>query len=62
VSRWSGAFPQYRPHHAQHVAAAEASLPPGLTLAGASYHGIGVPACIRSAHQAATRLSEHLLR
>ena len=60
VSRWHGAFPQYRPHHAARVAAAEAALPPGLALAGASYHGIGVPACIRSAQQAAAALSMHL--
>ncbi len=60
VSRWHGAFPQYRPHHAARVAAAEAALPPGLALAGAGYHGIGVPACIRSAQQAAAALSMHL--
>ena len=56
VSRWPNAFPQYRPHHGTAVAAAERSLPHGLALAGASYHGIGVPACIRSGQQAATRL------
>jgi oxygen-dependent protoporphyrinogen oxidase len=53
VSRWPAAFPQYRPHHAQVVAAATHALPPGLVIAGASYHGIGVPACIRSGEQAA---------
>lgn len=56
VSRWAGAFPQYRPHHAQRVAEIEAGLPAGLVLAGASYHGIGVPACIRSAQKAAAAL------
>jgi oxygen-dependent protoporphyrinogen oxidase len=60
VSRWSGAFPQYRPHHAATVADAERQLPAGIALAGASYHGIGVPACIRSAQQAATVLREHV--
>jgi oxygen-dependent protoporphyrinogen oxidase len=53
VSRWQGAFPQYRPHHAARVAALEAQLPAGVQLAGASYHGVGVPACIRSAQKAA---------
>ena len=53
VTRWAGAFPQYRPHHAERVAAIQAALPPGLALAGASYHGIGVPACINSAQKAA---------
>ncbi len=53
VSRWPNAFPQYRPHHGVTVAAAEHLLPPGIALAGASYHGIGIPACIRSGQQAA---------
>jgi len=53
ISRWQAAFPQYRPHHAELVAAATRALPTGLVLAGASYHGIGVPACIRSGEQAA---------
>ncbi|MBI4885141.1 MAG: protoporphyrinogen oxidase [Actinobacteria bacterium] len=52
ISRWPGAFPQYRPHHAALVAAASSALPPGVVLAGASYHGIGVPACIRSGQAA----------
>jgi oxygen-dependent protoporphyrinogen oxidase len=60
VSRWHGAFPQYRPHHAARVAAAQLALPAGLALAGASYHGIGVPACIRSAQDSATALRIHL--
>lgn len=53
VSRWASAFPQYRPHHGATIATAEHSLPKGIALAGASYHGIGIPACIRSAQQAA---------
>ncbi len=53
VSRWQGAFPQYRPHHAARVAEVEAALPAGVQLAGASYHGVGVPTCIRSAQRAA---------
>ncbi|HEY3485122.1 MAG TPA: protoporphyrinogen oxidase, partial [Ilumatobacteraceae bacterium] len=51
VSRWPGAFPQHRPHHARWVAAVAAALPPGLHVGGASYHGIGIPACVRQAHQ-----------
>jgi protoporphyrinogen/coproporphyrinogen III oxidase len=53
VSRWPKAFPQYRPHHGTMVAAVERSLPAGISFAGASYHGIGIPACIRSGQQAA---------
>ncbi len=60
ISRWPAAFPQYRPHHAAHVAAALQTLPAGLTLAGASYHGIGVPACIRSGQQAAAAMHTFL--
>ncbi len=48
VSRWPGAFAQYRPHHRRWVDAVRASLPSGIWLAGASYDGIGIPACIRS--------------
>jgi oxygen-dependent protoporphyrinogen oxidase len=53
ITRWPGAFPQYRPHHAALIAGVESHLPPGLALAGASYHGIGIPACIHSASRAA---------
>ncbi|MDP2292559.1 MAG: protoporphyrinogen oxidase [Actinomycetota bacterium] len=60
VSRWQGAFPQYRPHHAALVERIEHALPAGLALAGASYHGIGVPACIRSAQRAAAVLHSAL--
>jgi len=56
VSRWPKAFPQYRPHHGATLAAAERTLAPGLSLAGASYHGIGIPACIRSGQLAAAML------
>jgi oxygen-dependent protoporphyrinogen oxidase len=59
VSRWPNAFPQYRPHHGAAIAAAERALPPGIALAGASYHGIGIPACIRSGQLAAAVLSHH---
>jgi oxygen-dependent protoporphyrinogen oxidase len=58
VSRWPNAFPQYRPHHGATVAAAERLLPAGICLAGASYHGIGIPACIRSGQQAAAAMLE----
>ena len=54
VSRWAGAFPQYRPHHDRLVDQATRALPGGIALAGASFRGIGIPACIRSAEQAAT--------
>ncbi len=60
ISRFAGAFPQYRPHHAELVAGIERALPAGLHLAGASYHGIGIPACIRSGSESAGRAAEYL--
>ena len=60
VSRWPGAFPQHRPHHTDRVAAIRAALPAGVAVAGASYDGIGIPACIRAADATARRLSEDL--
>ena len=53
ITRWPRAFPQYRPHHASRVAELERALPAGIVLAGASYHGIGIPMCVRSGRQAA---------
>jgi oxygen-dependent protoporphyrinogen oxidase len=58
VSRWRDAFPQYRPHHLDLVHAVESALPAGLAVAGAGYHGIGIPACIRQAR----RIADLLLR
>ena len=58
ITRWSAAFPQYRPHHHELVARARATLPAGLALAGASYDGIGVPACIASGRAAALEVKE----
>jgi oxygen-dependent protoporphyrinogen oxidase len=59
VTRWPGAFPQYRPHHATRLAALQQQLPAALHLAGASYHGIGVPACINSGQRAAAAALGH---
>jgi protoporphyrinogen/coproporphyrinogen III oxidase len=53
LTRWQRAFPQYRPLHHRFVAGLAEELPDNVALAGASYHGIGIPACIRSGEQAA---------
>lgn len=56
VSRWNRSFPQYRPHHFDVVQSIERALAhsaPGVRLAGASYRGIGVPACVEQARTAA---------
>jgi protoporphyrinogen/coproporphyrinogen III oxidase len=62
LSRWPRAFPLYRPHHHDRVAAAEAALPASVVLCGASYHGIGIPACIRSAQSAVAQLLDNTAR
>lgn len=54
ISRWSAAFPQYRPGHRRWLNAVAGATPSGLFLTGASYRGIGVPACIADAEQTAT--------
>jgi oxygen-dependent protoporphyrinogen oxidase len=53
VMRWTDAFPQYRPYHHDRVSSIERALPAGIHVAGASYRGIGVPACIADGQRAA---------
>ena len=61
ISRWHRSFPQYAPGHNEKIAQAEARLAPaGIFLAGAGYHGIGVPACITSGRRAAHAALRHL--
>ena len=62
ITRWTGAFPQYRPHHIDRVAAIERALPPGIHLAGASYRGIGIPACIADGQRGAGQAIDGLGR
>lgn len=66
VARWQDAMPQYRVGHLQRVHRVEARLAakhPAVRLAGAGYHGVGIPDCIASAEAAAqdlwTRLTGH---
>ena len=56
VSRWPESFPQYLPGHASLCAAIDAAVgaeQPTVFLAGASYRGSGIPACIGSGRAAA---------
>jgi oxygen-dependent protoporphyrinogen oxidase len=48
VSRWTGAFPQYRVGHLLRVSGIEAAVKrlPRLAVAGSAYRGVGIPACI----------------
>lgn len=61
ISRWPRSFPQYAPGHNEKIAQAESLLASaGIFLAGAGYHGIGVPACIASGRGAAHAALRHL--
>ncbi|MFJ1456585.1 FAD-dependent oxidoreductase [Nocardia sp. N2S4-5] len=62
VQRWHGGLPQYAPGHLDRVATIEAGLAdlPGLAVAGAYLHGVGVPACAASGAAAAERVLAHL--
>ena len=55
VQRWPGAIPQLEVGHLDRVASVRQDLRrfPGLTLAGASYDGLGITACVRSGELAA---------
>ncbi|MFI1658621.1 protoporphyrinogen oxidase [Streptomyces sp. NPDC020472] len=58
VTRWVGGLPQYPVGHLARVARVRAAVAalPGLRLAGAAYDGVGIPACIASAHRAADEI------
>jgi oxygen-dependent protoporphyrinogen oxidase len=58
IYRWPKGMPQYTIGHQQRLARVEQSLArhPGLAIAGHSYHGIGIPDCIRSGRRAARAL------
>jgi len=62
VSRWGGGLPQYTVGHLERVARIRAGVAaqPGLAVCGAAYDGIGIPACIASARQAATWVLAYL--
>ncbi|MBX6378012.1 MAG: protoporphyrinogen oxidase, partial [Clostridia bacterium] len=55
VFRWRRAMPQYAVGHLQRLAAVREALAPhpGIVLAGAGYHGLGLPDCIRQGMEAA---------
>ncbi|MGI8809349.1 MAG: protoporphyrinogen oxidase [Acidimicrobiales bacterium] len=57
VCRWPNGFPQYDVGHQARVDEIEAVLAtdaPGVVVAGASYRGLGIAACIEQAGRAAT--------
>jgi oxygen-dependent protoporphyrinogen oxidase len=62
VSRWERSLPQYRPGHLDRARRWKdlAGGHPGLFLTGASYLGLGVPACIADAEATAGAVARHL--
>lgn len=54
VHRWGGGLPQYAPGHLDRIRRARASLAAQpISLAGAAFDGVGIPACIASGQAAA---------
>jgi oxygen-dependent protoporphyrinogen oxidase len=62
IARWPRAFPQYQVGHLERVARVEEALArqPGLVAAGASYRGVGIPACIGQGRRAARAVLDQL--
>lgn len=62
VTRWGGGLPQYGPSHVDRVQRIERAVAwvPGLEIAGAALHGVGIPACIATADAAAARLAAEI--
>jgi oxygen-dependent protoporphyrinogen oxidase len=58
LRRWEKALPQYVTGHLARIGKIESLLleTPTLGLAGAAYHGIGIPACVEDGERAASRL------
>lgn len=62
VTRWDDGLPQYPVGHHARVARIRAHLAalPGLAVCGAAYDGVGIPACVASAHAAVEKLGADL--
>jgi oxygen-dependent protoporphyrinogen oxidase len=58
VSRWGGGLPQYAVGHVGRVQRVRAAVAahPGLAVCGATYDGVGIPACVASAESAAAEV------
>ena len=59
VCRWRNAMPQYHVGHLDRVDAIETELNsfPTLMMAGNAYRGVGIPICVRSGIDAATKIA-----
>ena len=59
VQRWGGGLPQYAVGHLDLVADVRSAVEqvPGLAVCGATYDGVGIPACIAAARRAAAQVA-----
>jgi len=64
VQRWGGGLPQYGVGHDELVGELEAAVGelPGVAVAGAMLHGVGVPACVATGQAAAAAIVADLTR
>ncbi|MFJ9153880.1 protoporphyrinogen oxidase [Streptomyces sp. NPDC102270] len=62
VTRWTDGLPQYPVGHHARVARIRERVAelPGLAVCGAQYDGVGIPACIASAHAAVDQIQGDL--
>ncbi len=62
VTRWIGGLPQYPVGHLGRVARIrdEVAKLPALRVCGAVYDGVGIPACVASAHRAADEIRDEI--
>jgi oxygen-dependent protoporphyrinogen oxidase len=62
VSRWGGALPQYAVGHRERVMRirSQVAVTPGLAVCGATYEGVGIPACIGTGQMAACQIESYL--
>jgi protoporphyrinogen/coproporphyrinogen III oxidase len=62
VTRWGGGLPQYEVGHIDKVGRIRAAVAavPGLAVCGASFDGLGIPACVGAARRAAGDVLGHL--
>jgi protoporphyrinogen/coproporphyrinogen III oxidase len=60
VVRWLRSMPQYEVGHLERIEAIGSALAPGIFVTGNAYAGVGVADSVRSAGEAAERVSAHL--
>lgn len=62
VRRWPDSMPQYEVGHLERVEEIERLIAPvpAFALAGAAYHGVGIPDCVHSGEQAAEDIFNEL--